>query len=777
MRRKFALKKSWPAAVLGVAGVAGLAYAATQIIEFTIQEPIALSVGGNGDKPKLQRSGSGLLVTAYGDTAPEDKVAENLVYDTKADAERYARDVFVRTCDSAKVDCDVADNWSAPVNISQSVAKSSISTAWRGGDPVTARLRFAGDTDKANIKTSGPVMVVTWIGNYCPDGDLQTAGVQAPVQRAVRYLERDSRIIPFACTWMAYSKNSGATWSAPIQLSTGERDAKQDASGGNVINDPTNANYRKGQVIVSWQEDPRGLQLGEADGPGDGASGANVSNGTDVWYTWATVNLADSDPSNDVVLATPPVGDARMARAQGVRVTDNYVSDGIGGTDESNPVFGGDGLNVPKDTIESGQTGAARPNIGMVGTTTIIAYEETKGSLGLDEGKFIRYHSFAFNKPAPITGDANSNDLAGCIISDPLKNGRRVRFLTQGPTEAGPGGMQLAIFWKEGIYDKGGPSDIAVRRGMGGLKPANMVPAVDPACATSDYTTAIALTSARGENISSRASTVTAEDNGLGDDTERNFSENALAHRGVLRGNDLWIGYNYTADLVKLWAQLDNYNFWVRKFTWDGTTGSWGLPVNLSNVTDKTVNVREPRFFGTPQSSPTACPSGDPAAADTTNPTLCQDRNVIFVAWGTQTNVSPFDPVGPVDLGLYITVSNDAGATYATPVKLSTVQGPSSIDPDGESAYETQPVTRPDGREFYAVWNQANPTAGTTAAEYTSGTWALVDVPVPPPPPSDDDDGGSGCTMSNGKAPFDPTLLLLAGLGLAGVGLRRVRRN
>ena len=117
----------------------------------------------------------------------------------------------MRTCDSAAVDCDVADNWSAPVNISKSVKESSISTAWRGGDPVTNRLRYPGDVDKADIKTSGPVMVLTWVGNYCPDGDLQTAGVQAPVQRAARYLERNSRVIPFACTRMAYSKNSGAT--------------------------------------------------------------------------------------------------------------------------------------------------------------------------------------------------------------------------------------------------------------------------------------------------------------------------------------------------------------------------------------------------------------------------------------------------------------------------------------------------------------------------------------------------------------------------------------
>lgn len=778
--RKFALKKSWPAAVFGLVGVAGLAYAAAQVIEITIQTPIALSLGGNGDKPKIQRAGNGTLIVAYGDSAAD----AGLIYDTKADVERQARDIYVRTCDSRTLDCGDPANWTGPLNISKSADKSSIATAWRGGDPVADRLPYLGDVDKANIKTTGPVTVVTWISNYCPDGDLQSADVQAPVQRAVRYLERNNRVIPFACMWMAYSTNHGAKWSQPRQLSTGERDAKQDASGGNISTDPASADYQKGQINLSWQEDPRGLQLGEADGPGDGASGANVSNGTDIWYTWATVDLSVKDtPADDFVLAAP----SAQPRAQGYRLTDNFTIVGIGGTDESNPVFGADGLQVDKRTIDSGQTGASRANIGMVGKTTIVAYEETKGSLGLDTGKFIRYHSFAFDQPAPKEGSTSANNLAGCIISDPLKSGRRVRFLTQGSSDAGPGGIQMAIFWREGIYDQGGPADIALRRGMGGIKPSNLVPAVDANCATSNYSAAVALASARGENISSRSSQVTATDDGLADDTELNYVENALAHRGVLRGNDLWIGYSYTSDLVKLWAQIDNYNFWVRKFTFVPATdtapasGSWGLPVNLSNVADTKINVREPRFFGTPSSSRTACPSGDPANPNPDNPelgdpTLCQDRNVIYAAWGTQTNVSPFDPVGPVDLGVYITVSNDAGATFATPKPYSSAQGPSPSLPEEESAFEAQIVTRPDGREFYGMWNQSDPTSKTTAAEYASGTWTLVDVPEPPSD-DDDDDGPFGCTMSSGKTPFDPTLLLLAGLGLAGIALRRVRRG
>ena len=765
-------KRKQLAILVGIA-VAGTAYAATQIIQFTINTPIALSENGNGDKPKIQRAGSGLLVTAYGDSP----ATAGMVYDVKGAVERKARDIYVRTCNSLTANCDDPANWTAPFNVSNSATKSSITTDWKGtlGDPAA----YPGDTDKANIKTSGSVMVLTWVGAYCPDGNLQNAVPDASVQRAVRYLERDSRIIPFSCTWMAYSKNGGAAWSAPIQLSTGERDAKQDASFGSF-----NTVTKKGQINVSWQEDPQGLQLGEADGPGDGASGANVSNGTDVWYTWATIDLSDpAVTADDFVLApvtTQPAG------GLGFRLTDNFTSTGIGGTDAANPVFNGAGTQVDKNTIESGQAGAARPNIGMVGTTSIVAFEDTKGSEGLDEGKFIRYHSFPFN-----VGPADAAGKAGCIISDPLKIGRRVRFLTLSAADAtggvaGASGVNIAIFWKEGIYDQGGPSDIRVRRGMvdpaiatttqSGLAASRMVPAVDPACATSDYTTAIGLTSEKGDNISSRAPLVTATDTGLTDDTEANYTENALAHRGVLRGNDLWIGYSYTADLVRLWAQLDNYNFWVRKFTFDGTTGSWGLPGNLTKITDPKINVREPRFFGTPASSSTACPTGIPTDPTTTDATLCQDTNVIFVAWGTQTNVSPFDPVGGEDLGIWITASNDAGATYATPVKYSTAQG--TLFQDEESAFEAQIVARPDGRVFYGMWNQADSTTGLTAAEYASGSWTLVDAPAPTPvPPPSTDSGGGGCAIGSGNAPFDPVLPMLAAMGLIGFGLRHYRRN
>lgn len=747
--------------VLGAVAVVGVAYAATQL-QIQLEDEQIISSGSSGFKPKIQRAGSnGNLVMAYGDTF----AAAPTIYDTKAQAERKARDIFVRYCTptpetdtttTPRRTCDVESEWSAPVNVSRSADKTSIQTAWQAGG--TTRLPFYGDIDKPNIKTSGPVMVLTWVSKYCPNGDLSDNVVAAddtqnPNQRAIRYLDRENRIIPFSCTWMAASTNNGVTWRPAVQLSNGERDAKQDASSGNY-----NSTAATGRINISWQEDPEGLQPGDADGPGDGASGANVTGGTDVWYTYV-------DIASGVLTFAPGEGTARTARSKAYRVTDNWDGSTYGLSGQISHVFGADGTNLDGRTtgqqVEQGRAGASRPNIFMVGPTTVMAWEETKGSQGLDSGKFVRYLNFPYNTPPSAA--------PGCVISNPLKNARRVRFLTQEGSVASPGGVNIAIFWKEGLFDKGGPSDIVVRRGMGGLASTNMRPAVDPNCATSDYPTAIGLANALPENISSRAPNLTAIDNGLGDGTEVNYAENALAHRGVLRGDELWIGYNYTNDLVKMWAQQDNYNFWVRKYTFDGTTGtgSWALPYNITNVTDTRINVREPRFFGTPPSNPTACPTGNPTDATTTNPTLCQDRNMIFVAYGSQTNVSPFDPNGPDDLGIYLTASRDSGLSFIPSVEFSVERG--SLFDDEDYAFEAQLVARPDGRRVYGTFNTANDTG--TAAAFRSAD--ILEVEVAEPARS----SGGGCTAADGQRPVDPMLPLLAALGLAGWGMRRARRN
>lgn len=69
------------------------------------------------------------------------------------------------------------------------------------------------------------------------------------------------------------------------------------------------------------------------------------------------------------------------------------------------------------------------------------------------------------------------------------------------------------------------------------------------------------------------------------------------------------------------------------------------------------MNVREPRIIGTPKGTNTCM----------TDPTQCQDPNVVYLAWGTQVNsVGPFDDPA-ADLGIYITASIDGGETLASP--------------------------------------------------------------------------------------------------------------
>lgn len=815
---KFQKKHLWPLTAIAVAT------AAVAAGFITLDPEITLSDGGNGHKPKLMRASNGLLVSVFGDSRTDlafnTTTGEGYYYDTKADTEKKARELVVKWCNpNAPTDCNNPANWTpATTNaynedgtatgasrtngfLTYSTHLSSVSTAYRGGDPVTARLPFPGNNEKPNIKQSGSVMVLTWISQYCPDGDLRTPGIQDSAQRSIRYIERGSKVVPFACTWTAWSPNNGQSWSAPKQLSNGERDAKQDASGGTF-----NSTTGVASINISWQEDPEGLQLGEADGPGDGASGANVTGGTDVWYTHATINASThataprvatfAAPSSHVSATSNPKDGDGTERALGYRISDNWELEkkyGLSGQITNVLV---DGVPVDGSEVEKGNAGAARPNIGMVGNQTVLAWEETKGASGTASGKFIRYRTFTFNQPPVISNPASStveiaamaNEKSGCVISQVNRSAKRVRFLTQSAAEAtgvvspavpNRSGVNIAIFWREGVTDKGGPSDIVVRRGMvnptvatstqSGLATTRMVPDVDPDCATSDYDALVSsVTHAQGDNISSRAATATAAN--LTDDTEANSVENALAHRGVLRGDDLWVGYNYVDNLYRLWALQDNYNFWLRKFTFDGsassTGGSWASPRNVTNITNREINVREPRIFGTPASNTNA---GFCDGTATQDATFCQNRNVVYLMWGTQENVYPNVAGGGADLGVYGTVSLDGGATFASPERVSEEMGPYFDDDD--SAFETQPQARPDGTKFYVVFNTSN-TDGTQAARYVSGS--VTDTPPTPPVTGG---GGGGCSAATGERPVDPMLPLFAALGLLGWGLRRARRS
>jgi len=661
---------------------------------------------GYGAKTKLNRMDSGMLVNTFGDGAGP------YVYDVKKDVERPARDVFVRTCDSATVDCEDDTNWSAPLNLSGTAQLSSMSTEWQGEG--TGVRPYYGDSEKPNIFKQGSTVAISWVDHYCPGGD----------QRSVTYLERDNREIAFACTYIAYSNDEGQSWSTPQQLSDGYRDAKQEVHRGSTS-----------AWVVTWQEDPSGLELGEGDGPGEGASGANTSNGTDIWYS----SIARADLTAGGSFSAP------------MRLTNNTT--------------GEEQKQGTTTMIEKGQAGAARANLAIMGPTVLVAYEETKGSGGTDEGKYVRYHAFPWNAP-PTSCETDGVDCltnergeelpaledperAGCILSDPNENARRVRFFAQGTP--GPNtGVKLHIFWKQGLYDTGGPSDIIARSGfvtggetgpMAGFGLDDFDPPVAiPSAATlgdpldgcyiagDDLVGDGAQGNAQGWNLSA--------DTEIGGDlmamSDDNSSEDARAHRGAMSGDFIILGYSYTPDwAVARYTDLENYEFWVRTSTNGGQT--WTNPKDLTGPTSamlaselglgpEGVLVKEPRIVKTPGHGP-ECPTGIPADPTTTNPEHCRAPSTVLLAWGYETNV--YEHLGgSEELDLFITRTTNKGATYEPVTRFA---GQFDI---GEG--ESQLQITPDGKQVFGTWYQND--AGVSDAMFVGMYEALyleVGAPVP----------------------------------------------
>ena len=638
-------------------------------IELSTQTPDRNSAS----KIKIVRMGNGTLVVVYADGG-----SDELVYDTKGDSERVAHDMFVTTCNPNMVDCSDAASWSPRVNISNTASQSSISSAWRGPD--AGELPYYGDSGKPQVFNNGPALVVTWKDAYCPGGD----------QRTVTYLERDERVIPFRCIWAARSLNNGATWSAPEQLSSGLRDAAQVVSRGSA-----------GAWVVTWQEDPQGLQLGEGDGPGEGASGAHVSHGTDIWYSALSRAAFDA-------------GDAFPV---GIRLTNNFTQVSSVGMDPTE--------------YERGQQGASRANLALVGPTVIVAYEETRGAESIIDGKNIRYHVFPFNSPPTSCemegescrlspwGDPFPSQTdparAGCILSNPGENARRVRFVFNATPPASE--TRLLIFWRQGRPTGGGPADIVGRTATG--------------FEIGDFRQALALPS--GEGTMDGCFAIGDEDEGTGAyanaapinfsaesptggdleaETFANNLEDARAHRAIIKGDFVMLGYTYTSDgVVANATDLDHHNFYVRRSLDGGET--WDAPVDLTTpivrqlaldngLRETGVNVREPRLVKTPGNGP-GCPSGDPDDESTTRPSDCGAGGTVIVAFGTQTNV--YEHIGgAVDLDIFITRTTDRGASFEPMQVLA-------ADPLPELESQIRPT--PDGNTVFAVWNRENEPSGS----------------------------------------------------------------
>ncbi|MDO8250563.1 MAG: choice-of-anchor O protein [Rhodoferax sp.] len=507
---------------------------------------------------------------------------------------------------------------------------------------------------------------------------------------------------PYMCLWAARSVNGGVDWTLQ-RLTDGAMDPDEDVPAGSVQYTLDTAST--GHFAITYQADPKGLQLGDAEGSGDGASGANVSPGTNIWYTYLSKAAFEA------------------------------------GTDFPAPVQISDN-NDPA----TGKPGASRANLAISGSTAVIAYEETKGDGS--GGKQIIYHSFPANAAPTIQ--------AGTGISNTANNARRVRFLLQGNEALGDTdkdgdaadgdtkGVHAMLLWRETtLTTAAAASDVMVRRG-------------------------IKNTALRTGSTGFLATDVLADAAiNLSDPTAASLADNSLAQRGVLRGDFAAIAYDHTPDKAAADAFTGTYNLYIKRSTDGGNT--WGDARNMSNITDPAIRVVEPRLVGTPGTIKL------PNTAATADASDVQNRNVMYVSWGTETNSATAVPQD-----IFLTRSTDQGETYETVQMLA--EGVTEQS-------EAQLRSPPDGKTLGALWMQRDVSANTTDVIYRNGTEGTVPDPVAPPVtpttpaapaaptvPTSTDDGG-GCTAATGQVPFDPVLPMLAGLGLIGLGLRRLRRN
>ncbi len=474
------------------------------------------AAGTTADKARLLRLNDGTLVAAWHEGIEMTHEAWGL------DGAVYApRDVFIMAS------ADGGASWGEPVNVSNTASLVDASVMYDRHGNGTGLASYPGDSGKATVFASGQNLVITWNDTYCGDGRKGPAKYQGKLGMIE---------VPYHCLYAARVTVSSGNIEliAVDRLTNGARDVKNEMARG------TGAGF-----TLVWQEDPEGLQLGEIRGDGHGASGAKVSQGTDIWYAW---------------IKTAEFVDPGKAWHGPVPISDNY--------------------DHARGKITGG--GASRPVMAMAGSppSVMIVYEERKNSGGIDAGKYVRFHQFPFN--APTESDA------GVIVSAVGENGRRARVIATS-TPGKNHGTRMVLMWRQGEGIQGAPADFMLRVGSvptgtdlgsvpnAGFRVADLWPPVDPEDP---------LNSAAALNVSG------AE---LSDPTSVDPFTNAKAHRGVLDGDFIYVAYLLDPNVNNY---IDQIGYFLR---WSDDGGlNWSAPMLASASGPGTANIIEPRLIRTP---------------------------------------------------------------------------------------------------------------------------------------------------------------------------------
>jgi len=569
---------------------------------------------------------------------------------------------------------DGGATWDGPALLSRDVSGQPT-----GGQTILVQnVEFIASNDKASVfapqfyaNNANRSVLVSWVSSYCPT--LDAGALPNPDQLINTAMVPNE---PYKCVWTARSVDAGATWTVE-QLTDARRDATNDVVAGSQSNNG---------FALAWQEDALGLQPGEAEGPGDGGSGAHTTGGTNIWYTYAS-NLSGANP---------------LLRNNIVQLTDNVASPPPG----EGPPLG---------------PGASRPTLQMSGTTAAIVYEESKGEGS--KGKSVHYHSFRFDTP-----DVNSD---GLVVSDPVLSARRARVVLQGASQAGASPLRVVILYRQGpAIMMGAPADIIVQRGL-----------KDPNDAAS--------TGYRPQDIEPQSAAVNVSDPG-----GLSPVDNARAHRAIIRGGSVAVGYTHTPDMVAADPKSTptptrTYDFYVRLSSDAGAT--WEPARNLSNIDMPIIGVGEPRLVPTPGTITNPL-TGMPDSGDT------QNTDVFYAAWGLYANDST-----QADYKVTVTRTTDFGASFELP----------AYAPGGLGQSETQLRATPDGSSVAMLWMQEMTPDG--ARDVMLATAEPGYVPDAATPSVGSNSGGCSLIAAQGNRhePIDPTLPAFALVAVLLIALSR----
>jgi hypothetical protein len=429
----------------------------------------------------------------------------------------------------ARMSADGGISWTATINLSNTAALTDAGAFYDATGDGTGLSLFYGDSGKPSVISAGNDVAVAWSDAYCG------AGEHGPARYATEIGEIE---VPYRCLYVARLKvtTDGITIVAVDRVTDAARDVM------NEVIRATGSGF-----AAAWQEDPAGLQLGEARGGGHGLSGARVTPGTDIWYSW----IPRTEFSNPLNKWRNPVA-----------ISNNF--------DYANQA--------------SLEGGASRPSLFLAGSPAhaILAYEEAKNAGPTDVGKFVRFHEFPFSDP-PGTE-------AGTLISNPTENARRARIIAT----SSPGkmfGTRMVVMWRQGEGIQGAPADFMMR--VGAVPPGTDLVAVPNA-------------GFRGEDLWPAVNATDPQSNEtplnisgarLDDASSIHPDVNTMAHRAVMDGDFIYAGF--TQDPA--WSDgADQYRYYLR---WSDDGGrTWSDRAGLTAGAGETGYMIEPRLVRTPGS-------------------------------------------------------------------------------------------------------------------------------------------------------------------------------